>query len=90
MNWPSKISRTIEKLKNKEEVKIVGLGDSVLEGCSSSKKFNHEPYMDTFIEMVKDNLSSLYGTTVNLKNLSVQLLVVSAIVTRIRTVKQFF
>ena len=67
----TKISRTIEKLKNKEEVKIVGLGDSVLEGCSSSKKFNHEPYMDTFIEMVKDNLSSLYGTTVNLKNLSV-------------------
>ena len=67
----TKISRTIEKLKNKEEVKIVGLGDSVLEGCSSSKKFNHEPYMDTFIEMVKDNLSSLYETTVNLKNLSV-------------------
>ena len=27
--------------------------------------------MDTFIEMVKDNLSSLYETTVNLKNLSV-------------------
>ena len=67
----TKISRTIEKLKNKEEVKIVGLGDSVLEGCSSSKKFNHEPYMDTFIEMVRDNLSSLYETTVNLKNLSV-------------------
>ena len=67
----TKIYRTIEKLKNKEEVKIVGLGDSVLEGCSSSKKFNHEPYMDTFIEMVRDNLSSLYETTVNLKNLSV-------------------
>ena len=67
----TKISRTIEKLKNKEEVKIVGLGDSVLEGCSSSKKFNHEPFMDTFIEMVRDNLSSLYDTTVNLKNLSV-------------------
>ena len=67
----TKISRTIEKLKNKEEIKIVGLGDSVLEGCSSSKKFNHEPFMDIFIEMVRDNLSSLYDTTVNLKNLSV-------------------
>ena len=67
----TKISRIIEKLKNKEEIKIVGLGDSVLEGCSSSKKFNHEPFMDTFIEMVRDNLSSLYDTTVNLKNLSV-------------------
>ena len=68
----TKIYRTIEKLKNREEVKIVGLGDSVLEGCSSSKKFNHEPFMDTFIEMVRDNLSSLYNTTVNLKNLSVE------------------
>lgn len=74
-NYPtynvSKIDRVINKLKNKEDVKIVGLGDSVLEGCSSSKKFNHEPYMDSFIEMVRDNLASLYETNVTLKNLSV-------------------
>lgn len=66
-----KLPKLKEKLENKESVKIVGLGDSVLEGCSSSKKFNHEPFMPSFIELTATSLGDLYETNVTLKNLSV-------------------
>lgn len=49
------------KLENKEPIKIVGLGDSVLEGCSSSKLMKHEPFMDNFIELTRQGLVRLYG-----------------------------
>lgn len=59
------------KLENKEDVKIVGLGDSVLEGCSSSKKFNHEPFMETFFNMSISNLNNFYDSKITGANLSV-------------------
>lgn len=59
------------KLEAKQPIKIVGLGDSILEGCSSSKKFNHEPFMDDFLTMTKKNLARLYDTEVVLDNQSV-------------------
>lgn len=60
-----------KKLENKEAVKIVGLGDSVLEGCSSSKKFNHEPYMETFFNMSIQYLNEKFESQITGKNLSV-------------------
>ena len=36
------------KLAAGEDVNIVVTGDSVAEGCSSSKKFNREPFMDNW------------------------------------------
>lgn len=59
------------KLINKEPLKIVGIGDSVLEGCSSSKKFNHEPFLDNFFDLTVQNLARKYETEVNGVNLSV-------------------
>ena len=60
-----------QKLENKEPVKIVGLGDSVLEGCSSSKKFNHEPFMETFFNMSVQYLNDHFDSQITGKNLSV-------------------
>ena len=59
------------KLDAKEDVKIVGLGDSVLEGCSSSKKFNHEPFMETFFNMSVSFLDQKFESKIIGKNLSV-------------------
>ena len=59
------------KLANKEDIKIVGLGDSVLEGCSSSKKFNHEPFMETFFNMTVSALNEKFESNVTGSNLSV-------------------
>jgi len=56
-----KLPKIKQKLENKESIKIVALGDSVLEGCSSSKLFKHEPYLDTFIELTRQGLVRLYG-----------------------------
>lgn len=74
-NYPSYKLDSLPRLKAKLEagdaVKIAALGDSVLEGCSSSKKFNHKPFMDNFMEMTRDNLARLYGSQVTLDNQSV-------------------
>lgn len=74
-NFPTydmeKLPKLSEKFKNKEKIKIVGLGDSVLEGCSSSKKFNHEPFMDNFLDLTGQNLERLTGCEIEINNLSV-------------------
>ena len=59
------------KLEAKQDVKIVGLGDSVLQGCSSSKKFNHEPFMDTFFDMTIQYLDERFDSKITGNNLSV-------------------
>lgn len=55
-----KLPKIKAKLENKEPIKIVGLGDSVLEGCSSSKLMKHEPFLDNFIELTRQGLVRLY------------------------------
>ncbi len=60
-----------DKLEKKEPLKIVGLGDSVLEGCSSSGGMNHKPFLKNFMEYTKDGLERLYGTNVILDNQAV-------------------
>jgi lysophospholipase L1-like esterase len=66
-----KLSKTIAKLKAKETLRITGIGDSVLEGCSVSSYFNHEPFMPTFIELTRKELARRYDTEVILNNISV-------------------
>lgn len=60
-----------EKLKNGEDVKIVVTGDSVGEGCSSSGRFNHAPYMDDFATLVQKGLEAEYESAVTLDNQAV-------------------
>lgn len=59
------------KLEAKGNVKLVTVGDSVGEGCSSSFKFNHEPYMHPWADQIVDVLTDKYGATVSNANQSV-------------------
>jgi lysophospholipase L1-like esterase len=73
-NYPvnePKLSKSIAKLTNAETLRITGIGDSILEGCSSSAKFDHEPYMDDMLKLTKTNLSRVYDSNVVLNNISV-------------------
>lgn len=60
-----------DKLEKKETLKIVGLGDSVLEGCSSSGGMKHKPFLKNFMQYTKDGLERLYGVNVTLDNQAV-------------------
>lgn len=59
------------KLEAKGEVKLVTIGDSVGEGCSSSYKFNHEPYMHPWADQIVDVLKGKYEANVTNVNQSV-------------------
>ncbi len=59
------------KLEGKQDLKIVTVGDSVGEGCSSSYKFNHEPYMHPWADQICDVLESKFGISVSNVNQSV-------------------
>jgi lysophospholipase L1-like esterase len=63
--------KTKAKLEAGEDVTIVTTGDSVMAGCSTSGYFNHEPYTETFMEMVKDGLETKYNGNVTLVNKAV-------------------
>lgn len=59
------------KLANKEDIKMVILGDSISEGCSASKHWNRDPFSPFYGELVKNELERVYGTNVNMTNMSV-------------------
>lgn len=63
--------KTLAKLQSGEDVTIVTTGDSVMEGCSTSGHFNHEPYTKTFMEMVKEGLEANYEGNITLVNKAV-------------------
>ena len=48
------------KLAAGDDLKIGIIGDSVAEGCSSSSKFNREPYLPNFIDMTALYLNAMY------------------------------
>jgi len=59
------------KLEAKSPIKMVTVGDSISEGCSSSFKFNHAPYMHGWVDLFSDALASEYGVEVTSVNQSV-------------------
>lgn len=50
---------TREKIAGGGDVRIAVLGDSIAEGCSSSSKFNREPYLPNFVDMTVGYLNNL-------------------------------
>lgn len=70
--FPKSSNTYLPKLKSKlsggDDVKIVAIGDSVGEGCSCSKKFNHEPFLDNFFELFRQSLEDRYESKVVLDN----------------------
>lgn len=77
--WPAKpptfdekqLPRTIQKLRNKEPLKIVLLGDSISAGCNASGWAEAFPYQPPFSKLVEMRLARFYGTNVTVNNLSV-------------------
>lgn len=63
-----KLTHVKAKLDAKQAIKISGLGDSVLEGCSSSQKFNHEPYQMDFFDSFGTEIASRFGIEVTRDN----------------------
>lgn len=59
------------KLEDQQTLRITAIGDSVLEGCSSSGSFDREPFMPNFMTLTQEGLSEYYGSEVLLTNLSV-------------------
>ena len=65
------IPRTIQKLKNREEVKIVLYGDSISAGANSSGLMLTTPFLPTFGALVGEQLRRHYGTAVEVINTAV-------------------
>lgn len=60
-----------QKIKAKEDVKMVVFGDSTSEGCSSSGLWNHEPFSPSYANLVKQGLELFGGVNVAFENMSV-------------------
>lgn len=56
------LTKTTQKLANKENLKIVFYGDSIVTGCNASSMANAKPNMPFFDEMVVNHLSEYYKT----------------------------
>ncbi len=60
-----------EKLNAGEDVKIVVIGDSVAEGCSSSAHFNREPFMENWADQTARGLNEAYEGNITVQNVAV-------------------
>lgn len=67
----SGLPKTKARLAFGDDVKICATGDSVMEGCSSSKKFKREPFMDNFITLTVNALKAEYKGNITLSNQAV-------------------
>jgi len=65
------LPNTMNLLNQHHTLRITAIGDSVLEGCSSSEKFAHEPFMPNFMDLSEQGLEEYYQNDVILNNLSV-------------------
>jgi len=66
----TELVRTMAKLKAKQPVNIVILGDSISTGASASSTFNEFPYQPSYPDIVADGLRLRYGAPISLVNLS--------------------
>lgn len=67
----AKLPRTIGKLKNKQPVSMLVLGDSIASGCNASGWAGEAPHQPPFTGLIERHLAATYGTEVAVKNLSI-------------------
>lgn len=67
----TKLAATIEKLRNKQKLKIVFYGNSIETGCNSSGFLNYAPFMPSWPELIIYNLRHIYKSEVVFSNQSV-------------------
>jgi lysophospholipase L1-like esterase len=68
---PAALSRTVARLKSREPVSIVVLGDSISTGDNASGKFNSPPRQPGYAELLRRHLAARFGGAVRMTNLSV-------------------
>lgn len=68
---PAALPATVAKLRNREPVKVVVLGDSISTGCNASGWGGGKPFQPAYPELVCGFLRQRYGSPVDLANLSV-------------------
>ena len=68
---PSTLPRTIERLKQRQPISVVLLGDSISTGCNASGWGSGAPFQPAYQDLLKTHLETHYSTTVKLTNLSV-------------------
>lgn len=77
--WPSAVPtfnekalpKTIQKLKSKEAVSIVLLGDSISTGCNASGWANCSPHQPPYQDLLLEHLKQTYSPDITLTNLAV-------------------
>ncbi len=77
--WPSglpifdekALPRTIQKLRNKETVSVVLLGDSISTGCNASGWANSAPHQPPYQDLLLQHLKNTYSPDITLTNLAV-------------------
>lgn len=77
--WPSALPsfdekalpRTIKKLRNKDAVSIVLLGDSISTGCNASGWANVAPHQPPYQDLLLQHLKATYSPNITLTNLAV-------------------
>lgn len=65
------LPRTIRRLRDRQPLTIVLLGDSISSGCNASGWAKAAPFQPPFQELLQRHLEAHYETKINLKNLSV-------------------
>lgn len=68
---PGALPRTVRKLRGREPLKIVVLGDSISTGCNASGWANGKPFQPAYPELVSRRLQEEYKGKVEVANLSV-------------------
>lgn len=69
-SYSNELSGLTQKLKNKEDIKMLVFGDSISEGCSASKHWGREPNESFYGEIVKNEIERIYGVNVDFYNYS--------------------
>jgi len=65
------LPNVIGRLKRKESLKILVMGDSISTGCNASGWADGEPFQPAYPELVRRHLAEHYGSQVELENLSI-------------------
>lgn len=65
------LPKTIERLRGRQPLSIVLLGDSISTGCNASGWANGVPFQPAYPELLRQHLEASYGGKVTLTNLSV-------------------
>jgi acyl-CoA thioesterase-1 len=65
------LPHVIGRLKQKDSLKILVMGDSISTGCNASGWANGAPFQPAYPELVRQHLAAHYGVQVELENLSI-------------------